>query len=130
MSGSLFYGCIFLGSALGGVARFLLSACIGRLLKETFPWGTLVVNITGALMIGILLGMLGKGILTMEGISLGAVTALGFLGGYTTFSTLSLQTLYLTQEVGLKQAGGYVLLSLILGLTAVFTGYGMGVVLL
>lgn len=85
---------IVLGGALGGVARFWVSGVVGRAIGETFPWGTLAVNVSGALCIGILAAVLLPG----GQVSLWAALVVGVLGSYTTVSSFSLQTLALVRE--------------------------------
>ncbi|WP_019172520.1 fluoride efflux transporter CrcB [Pseudaminobacter salicylatoxidans] len=116
---------VALGSALGGPARFFISGVVGRRIGETFPWGTMTVNVTGAFVIG-LIGALATGgglFATPETWQL-AVT--GFLGAYTTVSSFSLQTLMLVRDGEILLAGGNIVLSLVLGLGFVTLGYMAG----
>jgi CrcB protein len=114
---------VVLGSALGGIARYFLSGVVARRLGETFPWGTLVVNVTGALLIGAL------GALAADTTSIFASPApwlfavTGFLGCYTTVSSFSLQTLSLARDGEGGRAAGYVALSVLLSLGAVACGF-------
>jgi fluoride exporter len=89
---------IIVGSAMGGVARFWLSEFAAARLGERFPWGTLLVNVSGAMAIGLLVGFLPGGL--GEGLPGGArqLAGLGFLGSYTTVSSFSLQTLALAHD--------------------------------
>ena len=89
-------GCVALGGSLGGVARFSLSGLVARRWGEAFPWGTLVVNVTGCALIGVLAALF------MPGPdeppvhpSLWLVLVTGILGSYTTVSSFSLQTMAL-----------------------------------
>jgi CrcB protein len=111
------------GSVFGGMARFLISGAVARRVGETFPWGTMIVNVSGALAIGWLGGMAstGQGIFARPNPWLFAVT--GFLGCYTTVSSFSLQTLALAREGELKKATGNVLVSLFLCLSAAAMGF-------
>ena len=89
---------IVIGSVLGGCARYFVSGAIARRLGETFPWGTMTINITGAFLIGIF-GALAThpgSIFASPNPWLFAVT--GFLGCYTTVSSFSLQTLTLARN--------------------------------
>lgn len=110
---------VALGGGLGGMARFWVSGVIARRYGETFPWGTMVVNVTGAAMIGVLGAML----LTPEThavrhIPLWAVFVVGLLGSYTTVSSFSLQTLALARDGEFAHALGNVLTSLALCISA------------
>ena len=116
---------VVLGSAIGGPARYFVSGLIGRHIGETFPWGTVVVNVTGALVIGFLAAAAAiGGILPMPATWQFAVT--GFLGSYTTVSSFSLQTLALVRDGQFMRAGGNVILSVLLCLSAVALGYVVG----
>ena len=120
LSGVIF---IIIGSVLGGCARYFLSGAIARRLGETFPWGTMIVNITGAFVIGIF-GALAThpgSIFASPGPWLFAVT--GFLGCYTTVSSFSLQTLTLARSGERLHALGNIVLSVSLCLTAVTCGF-------
>ncbi len=113
---------IAVGSAAGGVARFWCSGVIARLVGETFPWGTLVVNVLGSFIIGLVAALTGP-----EGrVFLGSTTRLaimaGFCGGYTTFSSFSLQTLGLLNDGQFLYAGANIVLSVIVCLLAVWAG--------
>jgi len=109
------------GSALGGVARFFVSGLVARAFGETFPWGTMVVNVTGALTIGILAALARRqGVLALPEAWPIAVT--GFLGSYTTVSSFSLQTLALAREGEWLRAAGNIVLSLALCLCAAAVG--------
>jgi CrcB protein len=116
---------IAIGSALGGIARFWCSGVIARAFGETFPWGTLIVNVSGSLLIGIIAALTGP-----DGrLFLGSTTRLalmaGFCGGYTTFSSFSLQTLSLMQDGEWWLAGANIALSVVACLLAVWAGYAL-----
>ncbi|HEU0220655.1 MAG TPA: fluoride efflux transporter CrcB [Paracoccaceae bacterium] len=122
----LLHGLIWvaLGSALGGPARYFASGFVGRRIGETFPWGTMAVNVSGGFAIGLFAAAAAAGLLPMP---LGwqfAVT--GFLGAFTTVSSFSLQTLALLRDGELLQACGNVLLSLVLCLGAAALGLAAG----
>ena len=117
------YFWIAAGSALGGIARFWCSGVVARAFGETVPWGTLLVNVSGSLLIGIIAALTGP-----DGrIFLGSTTRLalmaGFCGGYTTFSSFSLQTLSLVQDGEWWLAGANIALSVVACLVAVWAGY-------
>lgn len=114
-----------LGGALGGMSRYAVSNLIAHLLGKAFPWGTLVVNASGALIAGWLLGY--YGMLTTQPLWLFAVA--GLLGGYTTVSSFSLQTLELWQSGYPLRAAINIAATLVLGLVMGTLGWllGMGV---
>ena len=114
---------IVIGSVLGGCARYFLSGVIARRFGETFPWGTMTINVTGAFLIGIF-GALAThpgSIFATPTPWLFAVT--GFLGCYTTVSSFSLQTLTLARSGEPLHALGNIVLSVGLGLAAVTCGF-------
>ena len=114
---------IAVGSALGGVARFWGSGVIARAFGETFPWGTLIVNVSGSLLIGIIAALTGPdGRIFLSSTTRLALMA-GFCGGYTTFSSFSLQTLSLVQDGEWWLAGANIVLSVVACLVAVWAGY-------
>lgn len=113
---------IILGGALGGVVRFLVSGLVGRSVGETFPWGTMFVNVTGSFAIGALAVLAQRGALPDTPIVWQAGVT-GFLGCYTTVSSFSLQTLSLVREGEHLQAIGNVAGSLALCLGAAALGF-------
>jgi CrcB protein len=114
---------VALGSILGGMARYFISGTVARHVGETFPWGTMTVNVSGAFVIGLFGGLAssGHGVFAEPGPWLFAVT--GFLGCYTTVSSFSLQTLALARDGETARASGNVILSLVLCLSAVTAGF-------
>ena len=110
---------VALGSAAGGVARFLLSAWLEQRATSSFPYATLLVNVSGSLLLGFLATW------TYETVGVPAdVRALlttGLCGGFTTFSTFSLETVALAEEGALGRAALYVALSVTL---CVIVAYG------
>ena len=118
---------VALGGAIGACGRFWLSGMVARRVGETFPWGTLVVNVTGALAIGLLAARF----LTPEGIAepwreAWIVLVVGVLGSYTTVSSFSLQTLALARAGEGRRAALNVIASLGLCLGAALTGHQAG----
>lgn len=116
------YFWIGLGSGLGGIARYWLSGIIAQRYGEIFPAGTLVVNVTGSFLIGFLAALTDT-----EGRFLVSPYArqfflVGLFGGYTTFSSFSLQTLNLARDGEWWYAGVNITLSVILCLGAVWLG--------
>ncbi len=116
---------VLVGSALGGVARFWLSGVVGRRIGETFPWGTLAVNGSGALALGLVAALFvgGSGLV---GPRLWHFAALGLLGSYTTVSSFSLQTLMLARDNQQRAALAYIALSLGVCLPAAWLGLAAG----
>jgi CrcB protein len=85
---------VALAGGVGAVARFALDTAIRARFGERMPWGTLAINLSGSLLLGLVLGLVGAGVLAEEWRwTLGA----GFLGGYTTFSAASFETVRLLQ---------------------------------
>jgi len=114
---------VALGSVLGAMARYFVSGFVARRVGETFPWGTLIINVSGAFAIG-LFGALAEdnaSIFASPDPWLFAVT--GFLGAYTTVSSFSLQTLTLARDGERGRAARYVVLSVALSLAAVALGF-------
>jgi CrcB protein len=114
---------IAVGSALGGVARYWCSGVAARLVGETFPWGTMAVNILGSFIIGFFATLTGPDGRVYVG-SLGRqFVMIGICGGYTTFSSFSLQTLNLMNDGEWFRAGANVVLSVVCCLVAVWIGH-------
>ncbi|HAO79288.1 MAG TPA: fluoride efflux transporter CrcB [Verrucomicrobia subdivision 3 bacterium] len=124
----LAYLWVAIGGALGSVSRYWLSGFVAARFGETFPWGTLVINVTGSFVIGIFAALaIPEG--QMDSQSRMFVTQLlmiGVCGGYTTFSSFSLQTLNLLRDREWLYAGGNVILSVVLCMIAVWLGYLLG----
>ncbi|ABD88239.1 fluoride efflux transporter CrcB [Rhodopseudomonas palustris] len=120
---------VALGSVFGGMARFWLSGMVARRIGETFPWGTLTVNVSGAFAIGVFgaLAASGHGVFSTPGPWLFAVT--GFLGCYTTVSSFALQTLALARDGESLRAISNVTFSLVFCLIAVALGFAAARVL-
>ncbi|WMT73309.1 fluoride efflux transporter CrcB [Bradyrhizobium sp. Ash2021] len=116
---------VVLGSVLGGIARYFVSGVIARRIGETFPWGTLTINVSGAFLIGVF------GALARDNASLFAspnpwlFAVTGFLGCYTTVSSFSLQTLALARDGEGGRAIGYVAMSVALSIGAVAVGFAL-----
>jgi CrcB protein len=117
------YLLIALGGALGSVARFALSGVVAQHFGETFPWGTLVINVTGSFVIGFfstLTGPDGRWLVNSLGRQFFMI---GICGGYTTFSSFSLQTLSLVRDGDWLRAGGNIGGSIVFCLLAVWLGH-------
>lgn len=116
------YFWVALGSAVGGMGRYAFSGLGARYISETFPWGTLAVNVLGSLLIGALAFVIPVDTrLLTEGER--EFLMVGFCGGFTTFSSFSLETLNLARNGDVGAALGYTLASLVLCLLAVGIGY-------
>ena len=107
------------GGALGAAARYGIGGWIQQATRSDFPWGTLLVNVTGSLVLGFLMVWLRT---TMVSAEIRALLTVGLLGGYTTFSTLTYETVAMFQEGEWRRAGFYALGSLVLGLVALLMG--------
>jgi fluoride exporter len=107
------------GSFLGGILRYLLSQFFQTRYLSTFPFGTLTVNISGCFLIGLVFGLGDRGNLTPEW---RLFLATGFLGGFTTFSAFSNETVGMLRDGQFWYASAYVASSIIIGLLATYTG--------
>jgi CrcB protein len=116
---------IFIGGGLGSAARLAVSDMIARHVGGSFPWGTLAVNLTGSLAIGFIATVSAPGGHWLAGPGARHFVMLGLLGGYTTFSSFSLQTLDLMREGDWHRAAGNVLLSVGLCLAGAWLGHAM-----
>jgi CrcB protein len=114
---------IAIGSALGGMARYWCSGFAARLIGETFPWGTIIVNVVGSFIIGFFATVTGPDGRIFAGTLTRQFVMIGFCGGFTTFSSFSLQTLNLANDGEWLQAGGNIVGSVVLCLIAVWMGY-------
>ncbi len=119
----MIYFWIFLGGGLGSLARFLGSGAVARCFGETFPWGTLLVNVTGSLLIGMFAALTGPDGRWLVAPAARQFVMIGVLGGFTTFSSFSLQTLELARDGDWLRAGLNAVLSLVLCLAAVWLGH-------
>lgn len=116
---------IFMGGGLGSLARWLASGYVARHWGETFPLGTLFVNVTGSFLIGLFAGLTGPEGRFYAPAPFRQFFMLGVCGGYTTFSSFSLQTLALAQDAQWFKAGANAALSLVLCLLAVWLGHAL-----
>ncbi len=121
------YLLIALGSALGGTARFALSGLVGRYFGEVLPWGTLTVNVIGCFSIGFFSTLTEPGGRVMAGSDLRQFFMTGVCGGFTTFSSVSLQTLSLARDGEWFHAGANAVGSLVLCLFFVWLGHAAAV---
>lgn len=107
------------GGAIGAVARYAVGGVALRLMGEGFAWGTLCVNLVGALLIGVLAGI--ADVTTMSP-NARVFAMIGLLGAFTTFSTFSLETVAMLRDRQYVLAGTNLAVSCILGVAAVFLG--------
>ncbi len=117
------YVWIALGGALGSVARYGCSSLIAGWVGETFPWGTLVINVVGSLVIGFFATLTGPDGRVLVAPDARQFVMVGICGGYTTFSSFSLQTLNLVRGGDMLGAGGNIVASVVLCLAAVWLGH-------
>jgi CrcB protein len=118
------YILIFLGCGMGGLSRYWLSTTVHLLLGQRFPYGTLIVNVTGSFLMGLLFVLALNRFHTFAP-QLRAFLLIGFLGGYTTFSSFSLETMHLFLQGEIIKPTLNIALSVILCLIAT----GIGIVL-
>jgi len=111
---------VALGGAVGAPARYLVDRAVTRRRGAGFPWGTLVINVSGSLLLGVLAALAIKG--HLSSVTFAAAGA-GFCGAFTTFSSFTWEALAMAEEGLPLRALGYVGLSLACGLAAAAIGY-------
>jgi CrcB protein len=111
------------GGAIGSVLRWVLSGAVQRLTRSPFPWGTFVVNAVGSFVIGAIAAWAFERALVSPAARLFLIT--GVLGGFTTFSAYSYETLALLRDGQWWSAAGYALGSVLIGVTAAGAGYAL-----
>ena len=114
---------VALGGGIGSAARYLVGAFVANRFGPDFPWGTFIVNVSGSFLIGIILSFMGGGLLPDWARPFMAV---GIMGGYTTFSTYSHETLQLIQGGELVAATFNTLGQVVAGLVGVYLGVVLG----
>lgn len=115
-----------LGGAIGTVARFWLDGFVSGYFGKTFPLGILIINVTGSFLIGLLYALIGPEGVRMVSPVVRTFFMVGICGGYTTFSSFSLNTLNLAREGQWFYAGANVVLSVVLCLLGVWLGFLLG----
>jgi len=113
---------VAIGGAIGSILRYAVSGMTSRYFEGSFPWGTLSVNLIGAIVIGFLWGIFeGASILS----NLRSFVFIGIIGSFTTFSTYSLETFYLLRNGELKLALTNILITNILSIALVLMGFAI-----
>ena len=115
------YLLVSIGAALGGMLRYWLSNYVYKFLPATFPYGTLAVNFIGSFILGFIIFFLDQKELISPGLRL--FLTIGFCGGFTTFSTFSLETLNLFRDSEILLGFGNILLSLLLCIGGIYIAY-------
>ena len=107
-----------IGSAGGGILRFLIGKWIHNLISTSFPLGTMIVNIAGCFIIGLVYGIFSRE--TSADTNMQLLLATGFCGGFTTFSSFLHENMVMLENGNLLQLAAYTILSIILGITALY----------
>lgn len=107
---------VAIGGAIGSVARYLVAIGAGRAFGTSFPWGTLIINVTGSFLIGAFTGLFALKWDLPQAMRI--FLTVGICGGYTTFSTFSLDAYYLMERGELVAFGCYVIFSVVLSISA------------
>lgn len=124
------YFWVGIGGALGSIARYWASGVVARHFGETFPWGTILVNVSGSFIIGLFATFTGaEGRWLVPPWFRQQFFMLGICGGYTTFSSFSLQTLNLVENGEWLRAGANILFSMVSCLAAVWLGHALATAL-
>jgi CrcB protein len=116
-------GVIGLAGAIGALARYVLGRFIAERVGSQFPLGTLLINLSGAFVIGLLFALTGRRLIVP---ALQTILATGFLGGYTTFSTMSWESVQLARGGSTRGSLLYLGSQLALGLLAAAAGLALG----
>jgi CrcB protein len=118
------YVAVAVGGAFGAVARFAIDGWVSERTGGLFPWGTLVINLSGAFLLGLLATLaIDRSVLSPD---IRPIAMIGFLGAYTTFSTWMLDCWRLLQEGAWALAAANLIGSVLLGLVAVGAGIALG----
>jgi CrcB protein len=112
------------GGAAGAIVRYLVDQAIASQLAARFPWGTFAVNLSGSFLVGLLFALVASRPAWADTVRPGLM--IGFLGAYTTFSTLTLDSWRLVEEGSYVLAAGNLIGSIVLGLVAVMAGLALG----
>ena len=117
------YLIVFVGAGIGGAARHGMNIWAARLLGSHFPWHTLVINILGSIVMGLITGWFAERVGAAAHYRLFLAT--GVMGGFTTFSAFSLEVSSMIERGDYLTAGGYILASLAISVSAVFAGLAL-----
>ena len=117
------YFWIFFGSGLGGLARFALSGLVAHRFGETFPWGTFIINVSGSFIIGFIATLTEPEGRVIVGGTVRQFLMTGILGGFTTYSSFSLQTLALARDGEWSRAAGNAFGTFVICFLAVWLGH-------
>ena len=115
------YLVVSLGAAIGGSLRYWFSGFIYKFLPATFPYGTLIINVAGSFILGIVMFYLNEKEMISQEVRL--LLAVGFCGGFTTFSTFSYETINLIKDAQYTGAVLNVFLNVALSLLGIFLAY-------
>jgi CrcB protein len=112
------------GGFFGAIARYVVDGWVTTATGGRFPWGTLLINVTGSFVLGLLFALsIERGVLPA---AIRPPILIGFIGAYTTFSTFTLETWRLVEDGSYVLAAGNVVGSIVLGLVAVIAGLAVG----
>lgn len=114
---------VALGGAIGAVLRYVLNIGIAKVAGSDFPWHTMLINITGSFVMGVLVALMAQRWNVSNEVR--AFLTTGILGGYTTFSSFSLDFAVLFERKAYAMAGAYALGSVVISLIAVFLGMAL-----
>jgi fluoride exporter len=112
---------VMTGGAIGSAMRYIIMSFIGRLIANPFPFGTLTVNILGSFLMGVWIAVMAN-LLPERSRDLHLLFAVGVLGGFTTFSTFSLDIYYLFERSAYVEAASYIIGSVLISLLALVAG--------
>ncbi|NTJ42347.1 fluoride efflux transporter CrcB [Agrobacterium larrymoorei] len=115
---------VAIGGAIGSVARYLVGVFGTRLMGPNFPWATLTVNVVGAFLIGLTVELVARRFNASAEMRVFLVT--GILGGFTTWSSFTLDAVVLFERGALGMSALYILSSLLVSFTAIFAGLALG----
>ena len=123
------YLIIAIGGAIGSMGRYWISGMVAERWGESLPWGTVVVNSTGSLLIGFIFGITAPGSRLLAPVGFREFFMIGICGGYTTFSSFSLQSLQMLQEGEWLKAALYSAVALLTSFVGVWLGFTFAAVL-